>query len=1554
MKEADDQCIAIIGIGCRFPDARDPGEFWRNLCSGHESVREFSDDELRQAGGDPANRAHKNFVGRGVILDGIDEFDASFFGYSPRDAEILDPQQRLFLECSWHALEDAGYDPSRPGPLIGVFGGADLSSYLLNIYSDPEVLASVGPFAIALANDKDHLTTRVAYELNLKGPAITIQTACSTSLVAVCEACRSLLNYECDIALAGGAAISVSQGSGYFWEEGGISSPDAHCRAFDADARGTIGGSGVGLVVLKRYTEARSDGDHIYAVIRGFGLSNDGRDKIGYTAPSVDGQAQAILTAMVTADTDPDTISYIECHGTGTPLGDPIEFAALTQVFRGQTDRKQFCAIGSVKTNFGHLNSAAGVAGLIKTALALRHKMLPPSLNYVRPNPKIHFQDSPFFVVNSLRAWRNGSTPRRAGVSSFGLGGTNAHVVLEEAPVVSDSAKGRNWQLLTLSAKTATALDRMTSNLALCLETQAALDPADVAYSLQMGRKVFPYRRVALANSSEFTGAIEALSQCDPARLISGNGTNPPSMAFMFPGQGSQHAGMGYDLYQMEPVFREQVDAACDFLCAEFDFDLRETMYSPLHQTSSWPTALAQPALFVTEYALARLWMDWGVTPQSMLGHSIGEYVAACLSGVFSVHDALRLVVTRARLMQAMPLGAMVAVFLKESDASELAKNGLSLAAINGPSLCVLSGAIESVESLEAELTARSVRSQRLQTSHAFHSAMMDPVIDPFVNYVRRIDLQPPSRPYLSNLTGGWISTDQATDPEYWGQHLRQSVRFMENLRTMQSAASSAFLEVGPGRSLATLARNCLDEAFLVLSSLPHPHEQAPPLKVTMQALATLWVNGADVDWQAIHRGEKRRRIPLPTYPFERQRYWIGPSNLRENAALRHAKPNERRAIGDWFYSPTWKPVPLANCIGSSSHSSWLVLCGNDVRAGDLIAMLRERGEQVQAVGTHRSLACGISAEHIIDPMQPDDYERLFRDLSSPPKRIVHWCAESEQELALAREPAENESSDGVSPSYSFKALTASVAGFFSLFHLAKAIHKIWPGEEFDLVVITAGSYAISPWERIIPEQAMLSGASKVISQEMPRVHVRSIDLPADQEANAENCLDKLYTELESDCNGPIVALRESGRWVRDYLPISLEPTAAVRRLRRNGVYVITGGLGGIGLTFAQHLATKARAKLVLTSRTPFPERSQWASWMQAHEENEAVSRVIRKLQALEDAGSDVILAAADVVNAGEMHSLAQRVRREFGEVHGVVHAAGVAGGGMIALRTIDDVVRVIAAKVRGTQVVHQAFGNKPLDFFVLCSSLNALLGGFGQIDYCAANCYLDAFAHRYAGNKSYLVSINWDTWGDVGMALKADTPRGFEAQRQAELATAITQLEGALAIDFILSGSGPQIAVSTTDLAERLRRALRSPINIDNPFSDPPIAKYPRPHVSTNYVVPRDATEELIAAEWSRLLGVSPVGINDNFLEAGGHSLHAVHLIARLRETFRTELTIGAFFEEPTVSGVAQALRRAEPVAGQVDAIAALRLQMDHMPPEALQEWLHHEEELASLSPTV
>ncbi|HEY0602498.1 MAG TPA: amino acid adenylation domain-containing protein [Herpetosiphonaceae bacterium] len=968
-----DTDIAIIGMSGRFPGAPDVEAFWHNLRDGKESISFFTDEELQAAGVAPEVYSHPDYVKAGAILQDIELFDAGFFGYSPREAAIMDPQQRFFLESVWEALEHAGYNPDSASGPIGVFAGVGTNTYLLhNLYANQELLEAFGGFQTMILNEKDHLTTRVSYKLNLRGPSINLQTACSTSLVATVVACQNLLLRQCDIALAGGVTISVPHIAGYRYHEGGVTSPDGHCRAFDAQGLGTISGNGVGVVVLKRLADALRDGDHVHAVIKGFALNNDGGQKVGYTAPGVDGQAEVIATALAMAGVAPETISYVEAHGTATPLGDPIEIAALTRAFQTQSQKPGWCAIGSVKTNVGHLDAASGVAGLIKAVMALEHRQIPPSLHFERPNPLIDFASSPFAVNTALTEWPRHDTPRRAGVSSFGIGGTNAHVVLEEAPPQPAPEPSRDWQILTLSARSDAALAQAAQRLSAHLRCHPELDLADVAYTLHVGRKSFTQRQMFVCRSLD--EAIELLELQSPEKVLrSSQEQQDRPVVFMFPGQGAQYITMARDLYTEEPVFREHLDRCAELLLPHLNLDLRELLYPDADREAAAArelsqTRLTQPALFAVEYALAQLWIAWGITPQAMLGHSLGEYVAATLAGVFSLEDALRLIAQRAAMIQELPSGAMLSVSLPEAEIRPLLDQDLSLALVNAPNICVVAGPHAAIERLESQLRERGVDCRRVHTSHAFHSAMMDPILDAFTEYVSSMELHPPAIPYLSSVSGTWISAAEATDPRYWTRHLRETVRFADNLQTLlaESDASPILLEVGPGRMLGTLARQYKLTNPAALASLRHPHDQQSDAAFLLSTLGQLWLVGAPVDWQRLYAGERRRRVVLPTYPFERQRYWIEPparahTGDRTPAQLDAASETEQQssAIAELhprpelltpFVAPSttieqaiaaaWQDLLGVGPIGI--HDNFFDLGGHSLMATQIIARLRD------------------------------------------------------------------------------------------------------------------------------------------------------------------------------------------------------------------------------------------------------------------------------------------------------------------------------------------------------------------------------------------------------------------------------------------------------------------------------------------------------------------------------------------------------------------------------------------------------------------------------------
>lgn len=902
--------IAIVGLAGRFPGADDIPTFWHNLRAGVESIRPLSEAELRAAGVPVELLDRADYVRAAAPLNAIDRFAGEFFGFSPKEAQITDPQHRIFLECAWEALEDAGHVPSRYPGRIGVYAGTGLNTYLLKclLPHSAQLADGIGVLSLVIGNKTDFMTTQVSYKLNLRGPSISVNTACSTSLVATHMACQSLLAYECDMALAGGVAVHVPQLVGYLHQLGGVFSRDGHCRPFDAAAQGTVPGNGAGIAVLKRLDDAVADGDHIYAVIRGTCVNNDGAQKVGFTAPSAEGQRDAIATAMAVAGVEADSIGYVEAHGTATTLGDPLELRALVQAFNaGQPATR--CAIGSVKGNIGHLDAAAGIAGLIKTALCLKHRELVPSINYTTPNPQLGLEQTPFQVNTELREWlpNAGAPTLRAGVSSFGIGGTNAHVVMESWPELAAQPSSRPWQVLPVSARTGEELDAAVARLADHLETHAEASLADVAFTLQVGRTPFAQRRVLLARNS--AAAANHLRSRDAQYGVAGLAQDPPpAVAFLFPGMGEQYVGMACGLYGSEPVFRAAFDECADLLQRTHALDLRGGLFpadaagtpdpadapggridlrallgraavadAPAQLLRS--TAFAHPALFAVGYASARLWMARGIVPDALIGHSLGEYVAACIAGVMSLPDALRIVAERARLIDGLPHGAMLAVGASPAALLPLLRDGVGLAASNAASLSVVSGPVGCIAALQAECAARGWACRPVNSAHAFHSAMMASVVEPLADMFRGVRLQAPTIPYLSNLTGDWITTTQATDPDYWAQHTCSTVRFGEGIARLLEDPARLFVEVGPGQSLASFVFQCAEparrEQLTVLPSLPGALEHADDTFVHARTLAALWCAGVEVDWHAYHPGSGRRRVPLPTYPFERQRYWF-------------------------------------------------------------------------------------------------------------------------------------------------------------------------------------------------------------------------------------------------------------------------------------------------------------------------------------------------------------------------------------------------------------------------------------------------------------------------------------------------------------------------------------------------------------------------------------------------------------------------------------------------------------------------------------------------------
>ena len=1337
--------IAIVGMAGRFPGACNISEFWRNLRDGVESIRSLSDAELLAAGVSPEELASPDYVKRASVLDDVPMFDASFFGLSPRDASIMDPQHRHFLECAWEALEDAGHPPQSFDGSIGVFAGSGMNTYLIhNLLANRRLLGSTGLFQLKqTGNDKDVLATRVSYQLDLRGPSINVQTACSTSLVAVHLACQSLLNHECDLALAGGVTIEIPHGQGYIYHDGEILSRDGHCRSFDASSSGTVFGSGLGIVVLRRLEDALEERDHIRAVILGSAINNDGARKVGYLAPSVEGQAEVIAEALNFAGVDAADISYVETHGTGTVVGDPIEVRALTQAFRKSTARCGYCGIGSLKTNVGHLDAAAGVAGLMKTVLALEHRQMPASLHFQNLNPHVELHGSPFFVNSQLSDWPSTGSPRRAGVTSLGIGGTNAHVVLEEAPPPVESLQTKPYQLLVVSAKTDSAVENALTNLATHVHAHPDQRLADIAFTCQIGRHAFPHRRALVVEDTR--EAASAIAEGERKSFASGLAAKTaPSVVFMFSGQGSQYVNMGRNLYENEPIFRETLDLCAQQLMQPLALDLRQALYPPEEEKDAAAerlnqTWLTQPAIFSIEYALARWWMSLGVEPEAMAGHSIGEYVAACLAGVVSLEDALAIAAFRGRLMYDLPSGSMLAVPLARSD---LHLNGtLCLAAINNPSLCVVSGLTLEIAALEESLAKQSVSCRRLLTSHAFHSEMMAPILGAFEGRLQSVELKPPRIPYLSNVSGTWIKPEEATNPGYWARHLRQTVRFSDCLAELFRKPDRILIEAGPGNALASLARQQGGPTTKAFQSLPHPREKITDLHCALHTLGRLWVSGVNVDWPKLHPSGSVQRVPLPTYPFEHKKFWIEPDRVQSAEKSLHASRLEDDKDLS-FYRRVWRPVPVTPAA-TGSIGAWIVF-NDSLGLGDQIAAnLRGDKQDVILVAAGSSYQRHEKDRYSIRLGVRDDYDALIADTIKSgysPRKILHLWSVEGAELPLA------ETMD---------------SSFYSPLYLAQALAN-QDIADIDIALVSNRMQQVSEEPVRNPVRAVLLGPARVIPKELPGITCRSIDVDLES-GNAIECAAQIVTEMASICDNPTIAFRGSERFVETLDPLYLSTAPERRRLQPRGVYLITGGLGGIGLVVAEHLAREYNARLVLVTRSSLPHEAEWEAAVNDAHLTEAKKQRIRKLLEIRAVAGGVLVAQGDVTNLDQMRGVVSLARQRYGRIDGVFHAAGILEDGPLMLKNAESAARVLDPKVRGTLVLEEALRDAPLSCFVLFSSISSIFPPAGQVDYAAANAFLDAFA---LSRKDPVTVIDWGAWREVGMAARSASPHPLLDER--------------------------------------------------------------------------------------------------------------------------------------------------------------------------------------------
>ncbi len=1465
--------IAVVGLAGRYPDSNNLEEFWQHLRQGKELVQFFTDEELIAAGHDPEMIAQPNYVKAAAILKDVDQFDANFFGFNPREAEILDPNHRFFLEACWEALENAGYNPDTYPGAISIYGGQAMNRYLLlNLLPNRAAIAGVGELQIMMGNEKDFLTTRASYKLNLKGASVNVQTACSTSLVAVHMAAQALLNGECDMAMAGGVSV-IHPKTGYTYTKGSVMSPDGHCRAFDEQAQGSTQGSGVGIVVLKRIEDALADGDTIYAVIKGSAVNNDGEQKVGYTAPSINGQSSAISEALAIADIEADSISYVETHGTATELGDPIEVAALTQVFRDATEEAKFCAIGSVKTNVGHTDAAAGVTGLIKTIFQLKNKELVPSLYFEKPNPKFDdWDNSPFYVNTELKEWTATDTPRRAGVSSFGIGGTNAHVVLEEFPERKSDSSARTSQLFVLSAKSEASLERMTDNLAAHLQNHPEQNIADVAYTLQVGRKAFHHRRAVVATDA--IDAAHTLKTRDPRRLLTAiNDAENRPVAFLFPGVGDQYANMVQELYQTETVFKERLDSCFDALKKFVGRDLHEVLFPAADAapqamktqgldlrrmlrrdaSANDPTSLElnkteylHPIVFAIEYALAELLIAWGIKPSSLIGYSLGEYVAATVAGVFSLEDALKLVAKRAQLIGDLPNGAMLAVPLAAEAIRPMLSDQLQIATINTAEHLVVSGTIEAVTALETALREKGITSIRVASTHAFHSKMMEPIAEEFKALIASFNLQAPEIPFVSNVTGAWIEAEEAVDPDYWVKHLCQTVRFAEGIAQLVQEENIALLEVGPGTTLSSFALQAKG-GLTVLPTIRASYDGQSDTAFLLNTLANLWLSGVEVDFAQMSEGEDRLRVPLPTYAWDRQRYWVDAqaASVATPAPILEASSQATvREVAERFYTPTWKQALPPVAEQAEAAKRLLVLGDSSSFTEGLIRSFRSRGHEAELAVTREEMEAMLHREEL-------------------PTHILHLWSLTESE-----------------PSFE----EAQQKGLYSLLQVAKALAKLELTAPLELVTISNGLFQVESRDEVHPVKTTLLAVPRVLPQEMQSVRTSTYDilLPKPGTKAEARLIETLACDLLGEQKERLVAYRDNKRWIESYQSVS---AAGEPRLRDGGVYLLTG-FGIMGRQLAQALAATPEAKLAIVTRQDLPAREEWQARIDSGATDEKTLQYLSAALELEAQGAEVLFLQADVADQEAIKRAVEITKSRFGKLNGVLHAAAAADANtisVIAETTESDLEAHFAGRVHGLHALERALAGHELDFVFIVSTLATVLGGWGFVGPAAGHLYMDSAVEQ------------------IGQ--RSDTPwisLAFDRLEADEVAQALNR---ALSIEpvlpLVLSNQDLNLSVERF-IHQQGERAASATVAAGGG------ARHPRPNLKNAYVEPTNELEEMVAEILQDLLGIEQIGIHDNFFQLGGNSLLGTQVVSRLRTTFQVDLPLRVLFEANTVAEMA------------------------------------------------
>ncbi|HTI08492.1 MAG TPA: condensation domain-containing protein, partial [Puia sp.] len=1487
--------IAVIGLACRYPKAATPEEYWDNLKSGRDCVSDFTGNEAREEGEAPEMVNNPLYVASNAYLESKENFDAAFFYYTPEEAELMDPQVRIFLECCWEALEDGGYGDINNRDKTGVFA-AGTSNFTWEVYSKMKSRdGRVDPFTATRLSEIAYLSTRVSYKLNLKGPSVFMQTACSSSLVTIHEACNSLLMGECTMALAGGVSIFTHSKRGYLYAENMILSKDGRCRPFDASSSGTVSGEGSGVVLLKRLKDAISDGDNIYAIIRGSAVNNDGSDKVGYTAPGVGGQVDVIKRALRMAGAAPESISYVEAHGTATILGDPVELEALNEAF-GHL-RTKHCAIGSVKSNMGHLDSAAGIAGFMKTVLALKNRQIPASLHFNQPNPRINFQDGPFYVNNSLQEWERGRYPLRAGVSSFGIGGTNAHVILEEAPGTSPSSESRKYQLMVFSAKTKDSLERSLFRFAGYLKANPDRLLADVAYTLQTGRTRFKQRKVFVCDHNQ--QAIGLLSDAvGMEQRSAGSQDDLKNIVFLFSGQGSQYADMCKDLYLHEKIFKQHVDECCRFAGLYSEVDFLSQLF-PKEETDPGTdnpinnTLYAQPLLFMVEYALARLLMSWGIRPDYMIGHSIGEYTAACISGVFTLEDALRIVVRRGELMSRLEKGAMLSISLSAEQLEPLLKDipDVDIAVINSPSSLVVSGQEEDIRAFEQKITDLGFPARRVKTSHAFHSYMMESILDEFEREMSATDIRPPEIPYISNVTGEPADYEQISHPSYWSGHLRNTVQFSKGIGKLLSIGNALLIEIGPGRSLHNYVKEnqALKEGHVVINTVRSAVQKDNDQRYLMDKLGQLWLNGCTIDWKGYYAGEKRKKVPLPAYSFDNTAFTaLVDLNKLAVSSAQHGLPLHSEEEESFLHVRSWKSsvLPVETVLPEGESRNFLVFSGQETFSRSMIGYIKGKGHQVLEV--NRGASC----------LSPDDLRGIWSSLEEKGITLHHILYNTTlngEMLPVSYDEMEERLSEG----------------YLGLSYLAQSLAAGKRPGKLSLTIFSNQLAAVTGEDRVDPLKAALHGPARIIPLEIPQVSCKVIDIPYTSKDPDQTAtwVPHLFNELFYETDDPFISYRHKTRWTTGWDRFFPQKKRTPKdTIVKDGTYLITGGFGGMGFALANDLVYRHHANVIIFSRSPFPKRADWENWLKEKDSTDPVIDRIRRIQEMEKTGAHVDVYQVDVTREEQVRGAALLIKYRHPRINGLIWAAGeVDTGGIIQNRDRNGLLSYLSSKVHGVLLFEKYFELDALDFVALFASIGNVFyhHKFGQVAYNAANEFLEnfsAYLHEKSGIHAF--SINWCDWKDVGMTvrtIKKDTDETDINVINARIHLGLSPEEGVHAFYECLQGGSPVYTIYKGDLNAVIRSHHAEYKKIrENLLPEPSLP-------GQGYI--GDNPEPTLLEMFGDFFGRHDLVAEDDFFELGGDSLKAMTLVARINRQLRINLTVGDIYKNPTARQLARAL---------------------------------------------